>query len=717
LAQRVASCLLFLAAAATGWAQVPAGPEFRVNGQTTANQVATGVSMDARGNFVVVFHSELQDGNYAGIFARRYEATGAAAGPEVQVNTFTTNGQFNPAVASDAAGNFVVAWESFGQDGSDMGIFGQRFDAAGAPRGAEFRVNTHTPDDQDAAAVASDASGNFVVVWQSRTQDGSQYGVFAQRYDAAGAPRGGEFRVNTTTGQSQLGPQVASDANGNFVVVWQSPDGYGYGIFAQRYASSGAPLGVEFRVNGYTSYTQGRPDVASGPAGDFVVTWISLHDEHDFGVFAQRFDAQGSPQGAELHVNTFTTGTQTAPRVAMDSAGNVVIVWEGAGQDGSGQGVFAQRYDASGAVRGAEFRVNPFTTGDQGEPEVARDATGNFTVVWTSAGQDGSGYGGFGQRFGGLHALTLAVDGTAGAGSDGNGVLEPGETVPVAPGWRNSTGAQQAPTAAATAFDGPPGAIYTIADGSAAYDLPDGATAACTGCYSLAVTDPAARPAVHWDASFVETMLPEAVHGQEKPWTVHLGESFTDVPRTNTFYRFIETLLHHGVTGGCAPEQYCPASSATRREMAVFVVVADEGAAFTPPACVPGAETFDDVPAASGFCPWIEELARRGVVGGCGTSPPLYCPGQAVTRAQMAVFVLATREPGITPPACVNGQERFEDVDHASPFCPWIEELARRGIVSGCSASPARYCPADAVSRAQMGVFIGGTFGLALYAP
>jgi hypothetical protein len=189
------------------------------------------------------------------------------------------------------------------------------------------------------------------------------------------------------------------------------------------------------------------------------------------------------------------------------------------------------------------------------------------------------------------------------------------------------------------------------------------------------------------------------------------------VARGNPFYRFIETLLHHGVTGGCAAGQYCPASSSTRREMAVFVLVADEGTAFAPPLCVAGSELFDDVPASSGFCPWIEELSRRGVVNGCQASPPLYCPAAAVTRAQMAVFVLATKEPGFTPPDCVSGSELFGDVPAANGFCRWIEELARRGIVSGCQASPALYCPSSPVTRAQMGVFISGTFGLSLYGP
>ena len=99
------------------------------------------------------------------------------------------------------------------------------------------------------------------------------------------------------------------------------------------------------------------------------------------------------------------------------------------------------------------------------------------------------------------------------------------------------------------------------------------------------------------------------------------------------------------------------------------------------------------------------------MVSGCGGGN--YCPAAEVTREQMAVFVLRTLDPTLTPPAC--GAPVFGDVPASSAFCPWIEELARRGVVSGCGGG--NYCPTAAVSREQMGVFIGLTFGLSLYGP
>jgi hypothetical protein len=378
----------------------PVGPEFRVNTFTPGNEFGASVSPDALGNFVVVWQSASQDGSLTGIFGQRYAASGTPLGPEFRVNTYTTSNQFTSAVASDASGNFVAVWTSQLQDGSNFSIHGQRYAGAGAPAGPEFRVNTYTTGSQFIPAVAAAPSGDFVVAWMS--PDGSDYGIFAQRYSSAGAPVGPEFRVSTFTIAYQATPTLAADPTGGFVVVWASDgqDGSSYGIFGQRYDAAGAPLGGEFRVNTYTTGTQSGPEVGGDGAGSFVVVWQSSpQDGPGTGIFGQRYAASGAPMGGEFRVNTYTTSDQTRPVVALDSSGNFVVAWQSAGQDGSANGVFAQRYDAAGAPLGAEFRVNTFVAGEQVDPAVAAAAAGHFVVVWSSDGQDGSNYGVFGQRY------------------------------------------------------------------------------------------------------------------------------------------------------------------------------------------------------------------------------------------------------------------------------------------------------------------------------
>jgi hypothetical protein len=387
---------------AAAWAQGnPLGPEFRVNTHTAGDQQTSTVAYDPSGNFVVVWTSETQDGSSAGVFGQRYAVSGALLGPEFRVNTSTAGSQLHPSVDSDAAGNFVVVWQSDPQDGSGPGVFGQRYASSGVPVGPEFRVNTYTTDVQSYPSVAADTSGNFVVVWQSLHQDGQGYGVFGQRYASSGAPLGPEFRVSTHIPSFQGFPSIAADSPGNFVVVWQSflQDGSYFGVFAQRYAGSGTPLGPEFQVNTFILGYQYVPDVASDASGNFVVTWMSDGEDGSYaGVFGQRYASSGAPLGSEFRVNTYTTYSQGFPSVGADSSGGFVVVWVSP-PDGSIFGIFGQRYAPSGVPLGPEFRVNTFTTSYQSGPAVAANSSGHFVVVWQSDTQDGSGYGVFGQRY------------------------------------------------------------------------------------------------------------------------------------------------------------------------------------------------------------------------------------------------------------------------------------------------------------------------------
>jgi cysteine-rich repeat protein len=357
--------------------------------------------------------------------------------------------------------------------------------------------------------------------------------------------------------------------------------------------------------------------------------------------------------------------------------------------------------------------VTPAPRNNAGQNGVIPPSTcGNSVVQSLEQCDDGNVANGDGcsltcfREAGAFTPQALAVDPVASGSSDGNGVLEPGEQAAMRPSWRNAASAPLALTAALSTFAGPAAAAHTIVDGTAGYGtLAPAATASCTAtgdCYALSVSNPPTRPLTHWDATSAEVN----VNYGFKTWSVHVGASFDDVARANPFYRFIETLLHRGVTGGCSPTAYCPGGSTTREAMAVFVLLAKDPAT-SPPAC--GTPLFADVPASSPFCRWIEELARRGVVGGCGG--PNYCPTAPAPREAMSVFVLRTLDPTLNPPAC--GTPVFTDVPASSPFCRWIEELARRGVVSGCGGG--NYCPTAAVSRDQMGVFLTVTFGLTLY--
>src|SRR5262245_27123832 len=157
-------------------------------------------------------------------------------GGEFQANTYTTNDQYAPAVSMDNDGDFVVVWHSDGQDGASSGIFARRYSSIGAVIGAPFQVNVYTTSAQTFARVALVADADFVVAWQSLGQDGNLGGVFARRYSSAGAALTGEIAVNSSTVDAQELPVVAAENDGDFAIAWQSAaqDGNGFGVFVRH---------------------------------------------------------------------------------------------------------------------------------------------------------------------------------------------------------------------------------------------------------------------------------------------------------------------------------------------------------------------------------------------------------------------------------------------------------------------------------------------------
>jgi hypothetical protein len=315
----------------------------------------------------------------------------AQPGPEFRINTYTTGAQRSPAINHQGDG-FVVAWESDGQDGDLSGIFAQSFTAPGVPLGPEFQVNSYTTSAQHAAAVGG-ANASSVIAWQSEGQDGDQGGIYARRF-GGGGPVGPEFRVNTYVTSNQVTPAVEAQFDGNLVVVWASlgQDGSDSGIFAQRYGTNGAPLGGEFRVNTYTTGFQGHPAVAMEPdEGMFVVLWDGEGPGDSAGIFGQRYQTSGPPVGSQFQVNTFTAGNQAYP--AVDAViGAFCVAWQSDGEDGSGYGVFRRGYNMfTGEPGGVPLRVNGFTTGSQAHPTVAMVLSGGDVIAWDDDTQDPEG--------------------------------------------------------------------------------------------------------------------------------------------------------------------------------------------------------------------------------------------------------------------------------------------------------------------------------------
>jgi hypothetical protein len=177
---------------------------------------------------------------------------------------------------------------------------------------------------------------------------------------------------------------------------------------------------------------------------------------------------------------------------------------------------------------------------------------------------------------------------------------------------------------------------------------------------------------------------------------------------TNYWARaYIERLYAAGVTGGCAtsPLSYCPTSPVTRAQMAIFLLRAEHGSGYVPPAA--SGTVFQDVAASYWAAAWIEQLSAEGITGGCGSGR--YCPEGIVSRDQMAIFLLRTEHgSGYAPP--VGSGSLFGDVPSGYWAGAWIEQLVAEGIAAGCGNG--NYCPVTSVARDQMAVFLVRTFHL-----
>ncbi|MGV8832143.1 MAG: M10 family metallopeptidase C-terminal domain-containing protein [Devosia sp.] len=283
------------------------------------------------GGYVVTWSSYVQDGSGYGVYAQRYLSDGTRQGHETQVNTYVTRDQYDSSVAA-IDGGYIVTWTSLNQNGSGYGVYAQRYLSDGTRQGHETQVNTYVTGDQFDSSVAA-IDGGYIVTWTSRNQDGSDYGVYSQRFLSDGTPQGDETQVNTyVTGHQHDSSLAAID--GGYIVTWSSygQDGSISSVYAQRYSSDGTPQGDETQVNTYVANIQSNSSVAAIDGG-YVVTWTSDgQDGSVSGLYSQRYLTDGSPLGSEFRVDAGDGIYAITGKVALTSDGVLVAVWD-AGRD------------------------------------------------------------------------------------------------------------------------------------------------------------------------------------------------------------------------------------------------------------------------------------------------------------------------------------------------------------------------------------------------
>jgi len=263
------------------------------------------------------------------VFVQKFSAAGSPVGTPVRLNTTTTGLQSQPKILVRNGADAVVVWQSSGSgSAAGNGAFARLVSASATPSTAELKLNSiATPVGNPTLAGAAD--GSFLVAWEAA--DGSSQGVFARLFNRAASPRGAEFRVNSTVPGLQRRPAVTADRNtGGWLVVWQGQAGgiKDSHIYGQFLGAAGNSIGPEVRISQGVAQGQVAPSIAP-IGGNFLVTWLDYQDIFPVGLFAVEVDKLGREVGAEVKINSQAINFQTRTSVAVSSAGDVLVPWEG----------------------------------------------------------------------------------------------------------------------------------------------------------------------------------------------------------------------------------------------------------------------------------------------------------------------------------------------------------------------------------------------------
>ena len=344
------------------------------------DRIGHGVAVAPNGRYMVVWNGpEHLDSNpyYTDIWGQLYDADGLPIGGEFRVNTYRNlfaPQHTGPEVIADRDGNFITVYSGYGPSSGVQSAGGQRFANDGSRLGDEFYV---TPQFGSllAPVVAADAEGNFVVAWNDLGSFGEHVGIYLQRYDHNGARIGSEtLAVPLASNNASPRPAIAMDASGNFLIVWQTGGYFGGGIAGQRFDATATPVGEPIQISGDLGSANYDPQVSMTPDGVAVVIWSNYggFDGDAEGVFGQRLAPDGEPLGGRFVVNAVTQGSQQLADVAADDAGDFVVTFY------TPAGVMGRRYRPDGLPEAPESMLAP----SGGRNAVASGPFGDFVLAF-----------------------------------------------------------------------------------------------------------------------------------------------------------------------------------------------------------------------------------------------------------------------------------------------------------------------------------------------
>jgi hypothetical protein len=267
----------------------PLGSNFKVNEDyLNGTNSESSIAMDDSGNFVITWADYRHD-NWD-VYAQRYNSAGTPLGSNFKVNDdLGVEMQWQSSVTMDGSGNFIITWE----DERDIllyasDIYVQRYDSAGVPVGVNVRVNSDSLQwNQYEPVIAADNPGNFVIAWNPYSYRGA---IDARRFDSSSEPIDTTFRVNDfpDTRTRNWYPEIAMDDLGNFTITWANRQFDDKEVYAQTYLSTGERYGDNYFVPNpqYATFTQSRPFVAANDRNIFFV-WQENRRDKGWDIYAK----------------------------------------------------------------------------------------------------------------------------------------------------------------------------------------------------------------------------------------------------------------------------------------------------------------------------------------------------------------------------------------------------------------------------------------------
>ena len=344
------------------------------------DQWSPSVAMETNGDFVVVWedYREAHDD----IFFQRGNISEGKQGANQKVHkSATVDNQWAPAVAMDADGRFVIVWEGERED--DVIIFRQDFNPTGlSVENSEAIENSFEPEGQWSPCVTMNASGQSVIAWEDWRNCNQD--IYCQRYEPHGIKQGDNIKVNDDVGSAhQLHPALATNDSGQIVIAWEDSRNCDWDVYYSLYSKAGTVLISNERVNDDEGVeTQWDPSVAMDKDGNFVIAWEDQRDGFS-DIFFQRFDATGTRQGGNIQVDAVPDDTnQDQPVAMMNRHGDFILAWD----DGRNENwdIFARAYDSFGNAKGGSWRVNDdeIAGNFQGYCAGAMNKDGAFVISW-----------------------------------------------------------------------------------------------------------------------------------------------------------------------------------------------------------------------------------------------------------------------------------------------------------------------------------------------